>query len=357
MRKFSGPALASLSRFATSKSRISICLLSLVFFLSVQSNSTQQASVALAPPAGAPVQTEASLANRATEPSSDSRYRIGPGDVLEVRVSRAPELSRDGVRVDQRGMIRMPMWDDDVPAACLTEGELAANIAKIYLVYKKAPHVDVFVKEFQSQPVAVTGAVRTPSNFKLQRQVRLLELLSFAGGPSEAAGQTVQIVHAGGPSPCDTGNQAVASDMGGLVSYKLEDTLKGVPEANPYVRPGDIVRVLDADQVYVVGNVLRPTAIPLKEPITISKAIAVAGGTAPSTKKNRVRIIRQLPGSTTKQEIFVDLGAIEKHQADDIALLANDIVDVPISGTKSLLRSLVGTIAPAVGQMPVRIIP
>jgi polysaccharide export outer membrane protein len=292
----------------------------------------------------------------AQQPAPDTRYRIGPGDVLEVRVSRAPELSRDGVRVDQRGMIRMPMWDDDVPAACLTEGELSANIAKIYLKYKTAPHVDVFVKEFQSQPVAVTGAVRAASNFKLQRQVRLLELLSYAGGPSEAAGQTIQIVHAGGPSLCEKGNEA-GNDLGGVVSYKLEDTLHGLPEANPYVRPGDIVRVLEADQVYVVGNVLRPTAFALKEPITISRAIAVAGGTAPSTKKDKVRIIRQTPGSITKQEIFVDLGAIEKRKADDIALLANDIVDVPISGAKSLLRSLVGAIAPAVGQMPVRVIP
>jgi polysaccharide export outer membrane protein len=314
-------------------------LLALLFILSLQASNLALHSV------------------NAQESTTDTRYRIGPGDVLEVRVARAPELSRDGVRVDQRGMIRMPMLDDDIPAACLTEGELAASIAKVYLKYKKAPHVDVFVKEFQSQPVAVTGAVRAASNFKLQRQVRLLELLSFAGGPSEAAGRTVQIVHAGGPSLCEQANPAVASDMGGLVSYKLEDTLKGVPEANPYVRPGDIVRVLEADQVYVIGNVLRPTAIALKEPITISKAIAVAGGTAPSTKKDKVRIIRQLPGSTTKQEIIVDLGAIEKRKADDVALLANDIVDVPISGAKSLLRSLVGTIAPAIGQMPVRIIP
>jgi len=261
------------------------------------------------------------------------------------------------VRVDQRGMIRMPMLETDIRAACLTEPELSANIAKLYLKYKREPHVDVFVKEFQSQPVAVTGAVRAPSNFKLQRQVRLLELLSFAGGATDTAGQTVQIVHAGGPSLCEKGSDVTGNDLGGLASYKLADTQRGVLEANPYVRPGDIVRVLDADQVYVVGNVLRPTAISMKEPISVSRAIAVAGGTAPSTKKDKVRIIRQTPGSTTKQEIFVDLGAIEKHKADDVALLANDIVDVPISGTKSLLRSLVGTIAPAVGQMPVRIIP
>ncbi len=287
----------------------------------------------------------------------DTRYRIGPGDVLDVRVSRAPELSRDAVRVDQNGMIRMPMLDTDIQAACLTESEVAANIAKLYLKYKRSPHVDVFVKEFQSQPVAVTGAVRAASNFKLQRQVRLLELLSFAGGPSEKAGLTVQVVHTGTASACEKEPDVAASDSGGLATYKLSETLLGLPAANPYLRPGDIVQVLEADQVYVVGNVLRPMAIPLREPLTISRAIAIAGGTAPSTKRNRVRIVRQQPGTTGKQEIYVDLGAIDKRKAEDVALLANDIIDVPVSGTKSVLRSLVGAIVPTVSQLPVRVIP
>ena len=284
---------------------------------------------------------------------ADTRYRIGAGDVLEVRVLRAPELSREAVRVDQLGMIRMPMWDNDVPAACLTEGELAANIAKLYLRYKRDPHVDVFVKEFQSQPVSVTGAVRAASNFKLQRQVRLLELLSLAGGPTEKAGQTIQVVHASGPSLCEKANGPAVTDDLGLVSYKLSDTLRGMPEANPYVRPGDVVQVLAADQVYIVGNVLRPMAIPLTEPLTVSRAIAIAGGTAPSTKRDKVRIVRQTPGSAGKVEIYVDLGAIDRRKAQDVALMANDIVDVPISGTKSILRSLMGGIS----QLPLRVIP
>src|SRR5690242_8453512 len=107
--------------------------------------------------------------NEKSANASDIRYRIGPGDVLEVRVARAPELSRDAVRVDQGGNIRMPMLDNDIPAACLTEAELSQNIAKLYLKYKRDPHVDVFIKEFQSQPVAVIGAVRSPAQFKLQR--------------------------------------------------------------------------------------------------------------------------------------------------------------------------------------------
>src|SRR2546425_419520 len=84
---------------------------------------------------------------------------------------------------------RIPMIDEPVPAACKTEDELANYIAHVYLVYKRNPSVSVFVKEFQSRPVAVIGAVVQPGQFRLQRQVRLLELVSFAGGPSDKSGR------------------------------------------------------------------------------------------------------------------------------------------------------------------------
>jgi len=298
-------------------------------------------------------------AKQAEDGQSDARYRIGPGDVLEVRVARAPELSRDMVRVDQSGMIRMPMLDVDIPAACLTEPQLAENIAKLYRKYKKDPHVEVFVKEFQSQPVAVMGAVRSPAQFKLQRPVRLLELITYAGGQAPNAGQTIQIVHAGGSSRCEKQNNETTDDIvaSAMVTYNLADTLQGLPEANPFVRSGDIVQVPEAAQVFVVGNVLKPLAIPLREPLTVSKAVAMAGGTAPNTKKDKIRIIRQVAGKTTKEEIVLDLTAIEKNRAEDVALIPNDIVDVPVSGTKRLLSSLVGSIVPSVSSLPVRVIP
>ena len=356
----------------TSKAVVNTCLVSLFLICSVSYSIAQQGAAISSTSAGTLGSGDVSGNKSQPSPSAkgqpptnakdqptDSRYRIGPGDVLDVRVARAPELSRDAVRVDQGGMIRMPMLDVDIPAACLTEGELAQNIAKLYKKYKNDPHVDVFVKEFQSQPVAVIGAVHSAAQFKLQRQVRLLELLSLVGGPSDGAGQTVQIVHAGGGPFCEQSGPVSAenSDLSSFVAYKLADTLKGLAEANPYMRPGDIVSVPAADLVFVLGNVLKPSAIPLKEPLTVSRAIAIAGGPAPSTKRDKIRILRQLPGSTQKQEIFVDLKAIEKNKAEDVALMANDVVDVPISGTKSILRSLLGTVVPTISQLPVRVIP
>jgi polysaccharide export outer membrane protein len=291
--------------------------------------------------------------------SSDDRYRMGPGDILDIRVFNRPLLSREAVRIDGRGVIRMPLIEGDIHAACLTEAELAEEIATRYLKYLRNPQIAVFVKEFQSQPVAVIGAVNSPGRFKLQRQVKLLELLTFANGPADRAGQTLQIIHSGDLSLCEKTATANPDDVvaSSFDSYKLSDTLRGEDRANPYVRPGDIISLPDADQIYVVGNVYQPKAIALKEPITVSRAIAMAGGEQRDTKRDRVRIVRQLPGSTTKHEIYVDLKAIEKRQGEDVALQPNDIVDVPTSAGKSLLRSLMGTVVPMVSQLPTRVIP
>src|SRR5215510_9925643 len=131
----------------------------------------------------------------------DTRYRIGPGDVLNITVRKVPELTGQ-VRVDQRGIIRIPMVEGEVRAACLTESELAAQITTLYMEYKKSPNVDVFVTEFQSRPVAIIGAVNAPGQFRLQRKVRLLELLTFAGGPATRAGRIINIIHTGERNIC-----------------------------------------------------------------------------------------------------------------------------------------------------------
>jgi polysaccharide export outer membrane protein len=288
-----------------------------------------------------------------TEDTNDL-YRIGPGDVLEVRVLNRPQLSRDSVRVDNRGMIRMPMIDDEIRAGCRTESELAAEIATRYLKYLRHPQIDVFVKEYSSNPVAVLGAVDKPGQFQLHRRVRLLELISLAGGPTERAGERVLVAHASKIASCD---EAPPASENGFESYNLNNTVKGEEQSNPYARPGDIVTILEAQQAFVVGNVFKPGSIPLKERITVSQAVAMAGGTLPDTQKDRIRILRQLPGARANTEMVVDLNAISKRKAEDIELQPNDIIDVPMSASRRFLRSLSNAIAPTALTLPVRVIP
>lgn len=287
----------------------------------------------------------------------DDRYRIGPSDVLDIRIHNRPQISREAVRVEGNGMIRMPLIESEIQAACLTEGELAKEIATRYAKYYRNLQVDVFIKEYHSKQVAIIGAVNDQSRFKLQRRVRLLELLTYAKGPSTKAGQTINIVHSTAASPCRQQQDENADVASVFSSYKLSDVLRGDPAANPYLEAGDIITVPEADQIYVVGNVFMPLTIPLREPVTLTRAIAMAGGLKQDTKKDKIRVLRQEPGATTRKEITVDLSAIEKNRSEDLALLPNDIVDVPTSAGKSFLRSLVQGVVPGVGQLPVRVVP
>lgn len=291
--------------------------------------------------------------------TSDTRYRIGPGDVLTIIVSKAKELSMEAVRVDQRGMIRIPMIDEPVLAACKTEIELGTHIATLYLEYKNNPSVEVFIKEFQSRPVAVMGAVDKPGQFRLQRQVRLLEVLSFAGGPTEKAGRVIDVIHPGGPNICTKGaDNGPGLEPEGLTVYKLDETLKGKEGANPFIQPGDVISLPEADQVFVVGYVYQPRSISLKDkPITVSRAIAMAGGPQRDASTGNVRIVRQAGDGKNRQEIPVDLKAIMKQKAEDITLLPNDIVEVGSSSGKQILNILTGTLPAVLSQGVIRVIP
>ena len=322
---------------------IALTVLALVTTFSVRAQSET----------GTTAPNAAAETTRATNAVTDSLYRIGPGDVLEIRVFNKPQLSREAVRVDNRGLVRMPMIENEIQAGCRTEAELAEVLATLYLKYQRHPHVDVFVKEYSSKPVAVMGAVGKPGQFQLQRRVRLLELVSLAGGPTDRAGQQVLVAHSAELPSCE--NTAAAS-ANNFDHYDLTSTIRGDASSNPYVQAGDIITVPEAQQVFVVGNVFKPSSISLKEKITVSQAVAIAGGTMADAKRDQVRILRQLPGSPTKTEILVNLEAISKRKADDVELKANDIVEVPTSSGKRFFRGLLSAVAPTVSRA-VRVVP
>lgn len=286
---------------------------------------------------------------------TSDRYRIGVGDVLEIRVYNRPQLSRDAVRVEGNGMIRMPLIEGDVQAACKTEGELAKEITTRYARYYRNLPVDVFIKEYHAREVALIGAVNEQGRYQMQRHIRLLELLTFAKGPSDKAGRTINIVRGPRADVCATGDSTTAE--GGLIALSLNDTLRGDEASNPYVEGGDIVTIPEAEQVYVIGNVYSPKSLPLKETLTVSRAIAMAGGPLRDSKTDKIHIVRRVPGATDQSEIFVNLSAIAHKKEVDLVLQPNDIIEVPESTGKSLIRSLIGAVGPSVAQMPVRVIP
>lgn len=295
---------------------------------------------------------------------SEDQYRIGPGDQLVIQVFNRAQLSREE-RVDMRGMIRMPLIEEDIRAACRTENELAEEIARLYRDRQllKSPSVYVAVKDFQSQPVAVIGSVNSPGKFLLQRRVRLLELLVFhAGGPSPKAGRKVQVLSTLPYAQCETptGEATEGTDKRPeprFAAYNLGDLLGGKEAANPYVHQGDIINLPAAEEAFIVGNVARPSAIPIAEPITLGRALAIVGGTLANTNKDKIRVIREVAGTSATTEILVDLNSPDKSKGKDFLLRAGDIVEVATKGgVQKFLGKMATAVIPMITGLPVYVI-
>jgi len=300
------------------------------------------------------------VAEKPAQGSSSPNYKIGPGDVIDVVVAKNETLSRGGLRVGNDGTIQLPMLDDNVVAACMTERQLADSIKERYRKYLISPFVNVAVREFNASPVVVIGAVNSPGRFQLQREFRLLELLALVNGPSSAAGPSVEILRYGNLAYCDGANLVTPTKpKEDMIAVQLEDAFGGSDAANPIIMAGDIVRVSVADQLnaYIQGLVNSPMAIPLKGQVSLTQAIAMAGGVTSGAQLDKVLIRRPIPGSINRSAIAVNVKDIRLGKRDDVLLEPNDIVEIAgPTGVRKIFNDIVKTVVPTVTQLPLRVI-
>jgi polysaccharide biosynthesis/export protein len=285
------------------------------------------------------------------------RYRFGYQDQIEIEVYKHKELS---VKVDvaDDGTIRVPGIAEPIVAVCKTERELANDLTAKYSKYLRTPYISVRAGEQKSQSFAVIGAVSKPGAFFLGRRIQLLELLAFAGGPTDKAGVKVLVARTGSSSACrqETDNLANANladvnnpDMT-VNTYDINDLTSN--KKTVWMEPGDIVSVMEADVIYVVGNVVDPRPVQIKKEMTLSQAIAAAKGLKPSTKKGAIKILRKKPDSLEREVIICDLGLIEKAKAPDPVLMADDIVAVSDDPVKSIMKSVIAAVIGGAGYIP-----
>lgn len=281
---------------------------------------------------------------------NNERYRIGYQDTVEVNVFRHPELSQN-VQVNPDGTIYLPRIDTPVIAVCKTEGELKDNITALYKNYLRNPFVNVRVSDQRSQAFGVVGAVQKPGTFYINRRVRLLELLSLAGGQDvEFAGGKIQLARLGNIAGCKENAEAQDEKENGIfISYRLRDVLEG--KENPWMQPGDIISVLKSEEAYVVGDVFKPAKVPLDEPKTLTQAIAFAGGLAATAQTKKVVIQRQASGSSPKMDLVFNLKDIKDKKIPDPQLQANDIVDVGTDKVKTVRNGLLKAITGGLGNV------
>lgn len=328
-------------------------ILSLIFPGLVQTQEPQSA-----PSQDAPRQSATSDSS-SVDNQGIRNYLLGPGDTLDVRVFGQSDLNAI-VEVDSDGNIgTLPFLEKPIPAKCRTDKEIQKDIVKAYGKYIKNPQISVRVAERKSrQPATVFGAVRQPTRVQMQRKVRLNELMVVSGGFTDRASGTIQIFHTE-PLMCpEPGEEAlalpIAESKAPFEIIKISELRSGKGQANPVVRPGDIVLVTEAEPVYITGSVVAPQGIFLRDQLTLSRALAMVGGVKKEAKISDVQIRRQRPGATDQEVIHVDYAAIRKNQKPDFVLEPFDIIEVPEAGMFSAGRigqTLIGAVSGSLGTM------
>ncbi len=283
------------------------------------------------------------------------RYVLGPGDTLDVRVFGQPDLNWQGEVEPDGNITSLPFIETPIRAQCRTDKEIQKDIIAAYSKFLRSPQISVRVTGRNSRlPATVSGAVAAPTRVQMLRPVRLNEVIIVSGGLTERANGDIQVLHtepimcpAPGEvvEPLTTGDGFLAANT--LKVYKWTDLIAGKPEANPVIRPGDIVTVMDSKPVYITGNVASPQPVLLKEGYTLSRVIAMVGGPTAGAKASDVRIYRGEIGSTNMQTIHVDLNAVKKKKSEDIVLQPYDIIEVPKNSgagviLKDISKSLLG---------------
>lgn len=336
------------------------------------------------------------------------RYRVGPGDILDVRVFGQPDLNST-VEIDEDGNISsLPFIEDPIPAKCRNEKEIQKAITAVYAKYLIKPRVSVRILERRSRPPAVIfGAVRAPTRVQMMRRVRLHELLALSGGITAGASGTIQIMHTERelcPDPDGVTPQmdavidqkttapeqkttaveqkgvAVAektgatqdpanfADIGQLEVYQINTIKTGGVGLNnaagvglgtdPFIRPGDIVIVTEGLPIYITGGVMQPGTVTLKDQMTLLRAIAMVGGLQ-RLAKGQVHIYRQKEGKIGQDDLKVDYTAIKNGKKPDMLLQAYDIIDVRMEGQfspKSLGDFFLNLSRGSLGILPQRVV-
>ena len=271
-------------------------------------------------PAPAPTPSPSAWPSPSPTPTSPrDDYRVGPGDVLEIAVLGNADLTRSAT-VQPSGSITFPLLNE-VPVAGLTVSEIqrrmTALLIKDFLV---DPHVEVKVKEFQSQFVIVLGEVNTPGRKVLRGGSRLVDVLVESGGFTPRASGEIVITRTEGSF--EGGSKVLRMRLGGAFSAQDYVGLE-VPLHN-----GDVITAPARQYVTVEGEVQRPGRYAIEGDLTVTGAISTAGGlTRFGSSDVKLRRIESGTGKVTIAK--VDLRSVRKGKRPDPTVAPNDVITVP----------------------------
>jgi polysaccharide biosynthesis/export protein len=258
-------------------------------------------------------------------------YKVGPEDLLVIEVYGQEALKRE-LRVNGQGFITMPLVGP-VKVGGLTTQEIENRLTEMYgSEYLRNPQVTAAVKEYHHQKVAVTGAVDKPGSYEIIGPRSLLEVLSLAGGfsskPRAEAGDVIHIIRRQSAANKARSLKGADSPEKQTVVINLHKLVSGqAPELNLTVESGDVVHVPFAGTAYVLGGVKKPGNVSVKENLTVSQAIAMAGGVDPLLGTQNITVMRFDPQGKP-MSIETNLKNITTNKDPDIPIKGNDVIVV-----------------------------
>jgi polysaccharide export outer membrane protein len=264
----------------------------------------------------------------------DAPYLLGAGDELTVRVADIEQFAAKPFQIDPNGVLHLPVIGN-IKAEGMPVDQLETTIAGKLRSYLLKPDVSVSVSAFHSQPISVVGAVNQPGVHQLTGPSRLLETISLAGGPRTDAGSTVHITR-----ELEWGTLPLGSaktDPGGkwmTAEVNLDDLTRGKePGQNIFLRPHDVISLEKAKLIYVLGEVNKSGGFPLQphEQLTVLQALALADGMLHTAAPKNARILRKSDEAMERIQIPVDVKRIMQGAAQDLPLVAEDVLVIPNS--------------------------
>jgi len=268
--------------------------------------------------------------------------RLGVDDLVAVSVYDAQELTRS-VRVEQDGAIWLPLLKEGIKAAGLFPRDLEASIAEALQAGQILvdPIVKVTVVEYHSRPISVMGAVKKPLTFQAVGAVTLLDALAKAEGLSADAGTEVILSRA--QPPADGRGEAGAAL---LERISLNRLLRDAdPAVNTLLHGGEEIRVPEAGKIFVVGNVHKPGAFPVRDAAdhSVLKLVALSEGLMPYASNEAYIYRRNESGG--KQEIVIPLARIMGRKEPDVPLQVDDVLYIPDNKTRRNAATIIDRIA------------
>ena len=123
---------------------------------------------------------------------TEERYRLQPGDVLDVQFRYSPEFNQT-VTVQPDGYISLEVGGD-LKVAGMTVEETRRAILKKSGERLQDPVATVMLKEFQRPYFVVAGEVAQPGKIEMRERVTAIQAIMLAGGMKEGARSSQVVV-------------------------------------------------------------------------------------------------------------------------------------------------------------------